>query len=184
MLILCLALEMNLFFRSIVDIAFNFSFSFSTLEIDDTFWLTILFFWFAELIVSKLIAILTFVSLDDDVFKFLSLSTYVESEFFLRQASKWSQWSDQKVKKSLIIFSINSCLFIQDFFNINLWFSNIIINKDVKLFRCSFTVKIEYMTWMMTTSVFSSYSTRSKVCVPKRFTPKLTHFKKILRIKH
>ena len=28
------------------------------------------------------------------------------------------------------------------------------------------------------------YSTRSKVCVSKRFTSKLTHFNKFLRIKH
>ena len=138
--------EINLFFRSILDIAFIFSFSFSTLETDDVFRLKIFFFWSAELIVSKLISILTFVSLNDDVFKFLSLSTYVEYEFFLRQTSKWSQWSNQKIKESLIIFNINSCFFIQDFFKINLWFFNLMISKNVKFFRWSFTVKIEYMT--------------------------------------
>ena len=157
--------EINLFFRSIFDIAFILSFSFFTLEADDVFRLKILFFWSAELIVSKLISILTFVSLNDDVFKFLSLSTYVEYEFFLRQTSKWSQWSDQKVKKSLIIFSINSCLFIQDFFKINLWFFNLMISKNVKFFRWSFTVKIEYMTWVITTSVFSSYFRMSLVFI-------------------
>ena len=100
---------------------------------------------------------MTLASLNDDAFKFLFLSTYVESEFFLRQTSKWSQWSNQKVKKSLIIFNINSCLFIQDFSKINLWFFNLMINKNVKFFRWSFTVKIKYMTWMIATSVFSSY---------------------------
>ena len=101
---------------------------------------------YAGLIVSKLISSLTLALLNDDVFKFLFLSTYVESEFFLRRKSKWSQWSDQKIKELLIIFNINSCLFIQDFSKINLWFSNLIINKNVKLLRCSFTVKIKYIT--------------------------------------
>ena len=146
MLIIRSTFEIDLFFRSIFDIVFIFSFSFSTLEADDVFRLKISFFWSAELIVSKLISILTFASLNDDVSKFLSLSTYVEYEFFLRQISKWSQWSDQKVKKSLIIFSINSCFFIQDLFKINLWFFNLMINKNVKFFRWSFTVKIKYMT--------------------------------------
>ena len=149
--------EINLFFRSIFDIVFIFSSSFSTLEADDFFRLRIFFFWSAELIVSKLISILTLASLNDDVSKFLFLSTYVEYEFFLRQISRWSQWSDQKVKKSLIIFNINSCFFIQDFSKINLWFFNLMINKNVKLFRWSFTIKIKYMTWVITTSVFSSY---------------------------
>ena len=143
MLNFCSTLEINLFSRSIVDIAFNFSSSFFTLENNDAFRLKISFFWFAELIVSKLIAILTFVSLNDDVFKFLFLSTYVEFEIFLRQTSKWSQWLNQKVKESLIIFNISSCFFIHDFFNINLWFFNLIINKDVKFFRCLFIVKIK-----------------------------------------
>ena len=157
--------EINLFFRSIFDIVFISSFSFSTLETDDVFRLKIFFFWSAELIVSRLISILTLASLNDDVSKFLSLSTYVEYEFFLRQISKWSQWSDQKVKKSLIIFNINSCLFIQDFSKINLWFFNLMINKNVKFFRWSFTVKIEYMTWVITTSVFSSYFRMSLVFI-------------------
>ena len=157
MLIIRSTFEINLFFRSIFNIAFIFSFSFFTLEVDDVFRLKISFFWSAELIVSRLISILTLVSLNDDVSKFLSLSTCVEYEFFLRQISKWSQWSDQKVKESLIIFSISSCLFIEDFFKINLWFSNLMINKNVKFFRWSFTIKIKYMTWVITTFVFSSY---------------------------
>ena len=157
MLIIRSTFEIDLFFRLIFDIAFTFSFSFFTFEADDVFRSRIFLFWSAKLIVSKLISILTFASLNDDVFKFLSLSTYVKYEFFLRQTSKWSQSSDQKVKKSLIIFSINSCLFIQDFFKINLWFFNLMINKNVKFFRWSFTVKIKYMTWMIATSVFSSY---------------------------
>ena len=165
MLIIRSTFEIDLFFRSIFDIAFTFSSSFSTLETDDVFRLKIFFFWSAELIVSKLVSILTLASLDDDVSKFLSLSTYVEYEFFLRQISRWSQWSDQKVKKSLIIFSINSCFFIQDLFKINLWFFNLMIKKNVKLFRWSFTVKIKYMTWMITTFVFSSYFRMSLIFI-------------------
>ena len=165
MLIIRSIFEISLFFRSILDIAFTFSFSFFTLETDDVFRLKIFLFWFAELIVSRLISILTLASLNDDVSKFLSLSTCVEYKFFLRQISRWSQWSDQKVKESLIIFNINSCLFIQDLFKINLWFFNLMINKNVKLFQWSFTVKIKYMTWVIATSVFSSYFRMSLVFI-------------------
>ena len=39
------------------------------------------------------------------------------------------------------------------------------INKDVKLFRWSFTIKIKYMTWMIATSVFSLYFRMSLIFI-------------------
>ena len=62
----------------------------------------------------------------DDVFSF--------SLLFWRQTSKWSQWFDQNVNESLIMFNILSCFFIQDFSKINLWFFNFVINNDVNFF--------------------------------------------------
>ena len=44
MLIIRSTFEIDLFFRSILDIAFTSSFSFSTLEVDDVFRLKIFFF--------------------------------------------------------------------------------------------------------------------------------------------
>ena len=88
MLIFRLTFEISLFFRSIFDIAFNFSSSFFTFENDNVFYLKFFSSESTKLIVFELIQILTFVSLNDNVSKFMFLSTFVKFEFFLRQTSK------------------------------------------------------------------------------------------------
>ena len=52
---------------------------------------------------------------------------------------------------------IISSFFIQSLFKINLWFSNFVINREVKLFRCLFIVMKEYMTCVIATFILLSY---------------------------